>query len=67
MSRHRYRIGQKVRFAPGKIGKMTATGDYSVTRQLPIESGENMYRVKSSEENFERVARESQISASSMM
>ena len=64
MSRHRFRIGQKVRFAPGKIGKMSASGDYIISRQLPVESGENMYRIKSAVETFERVARESQISAS---
>jgi len=36
-------------------------GIYTVVRVLPLESDEQSYRIKNSTENYERVARESQL------
>jgi hypothetical protein len=61
MARHKFKVGQMVDFASERLGVRT-TGLYEVVRLLPVEAGEFLYRVKSRSENFERVARESQLS-----
>jgi hypothetical protein len=40
---------------------MAAVGTYQVVRQLPDAAGELHYRIKSSREAHERVARESEL------
>jgi hypothetical protein len=39
-----------------------ASRDYKIVIALPAQDGQNQYRIKSSAENFERVARESELS-----
>ena len=62
---HRFSIGQSVRFSSGIVGRPGAGGTYKVLHVLPTESGENSYRIKSSSEPHERVARESQLERAS--
>ncbi|MEW5964216.1 MAG: hypothetical protein AB1749_11705 [Pseudomonadota bacterium] len=62
MAQHRFRIGQRVSYTPGKLTMSTTSSEFKIIRQLPAESGECMYRIKSEREPFERVARESEIS-----
>lgn len=59
----KFKIGQKVTFSPGKLTMSSTTRDYSITRVLPHESGEFTYRIKSVVEQFERVAKESEMTA----
>jgi hypothetical protein len=61
MSKHKFGIGQEVYFQPGKIGMPATLSKYIVLRQMPLDGGERKYRIKSEEERFERVARESEI------
>ena len=61
MSRHKFRIGQEVVFEPAKLSMPALRTTYKVTRQLPPEGGENTYRIKSAAEQYERVAKESQL------
>lgn len=61
MSQHKFRIGQEVYFQPGKLGMPASASRYKVLRQLPTEGGERKYRIKTAAEQFERVARESEI------
>lgn len=58
---HRFNIGQRVRFNRGFPYTNASRGDYQVVRQLPDEKGEFQYRIKSTEENHERVASESDL------
>ena len=40
---------------------MTANGAYQIVKLLPSDGDEHQYRIKSSGEAFERVAKESQL------
>lgn len=63
MPSHKYKAGQDVYYNPPK-GGVLAAAKYKIQRTLPIENGELKYRIKSTGENFERVARESELSRS---
>lgn len=59
---YRYRCGQWVRFGRSSQLRNAADGAYQVTRQLPSDSdGERQYRIKSAREQYERVAKESEL------
>lgn len=62
MALHKYKIGQIVNFAPSRPGVPVAGRRYEVLRLLPGEGGELLYRVKSKDEAFERVAKEGELS-----
>jgi len=61
MARHRYKVGQAVDFSPGRWGPPASAREYKVLRLLPFEGGDLLYRIKSSAETFERVAKESEL------
>ena len=46
MTRHKFKVGQLMDFAPPQAGVPTAGRQYEIVRLLPIESGELLYRVK---------------------
>jgi hypothetical protein len=58
---HKYRIGERVYYTSPTFGRAAATGSYTVVKLLPSESDDYQYRIKSSGEAFERVAKESQL------
>lgn len=58
---HKYRVGETVYYTSPTFGRAAATGSYTVVRLLPSEGDEHQYRIKSSGEAFERVAKESQL------
>jgi len=58
---HKYRIGEMVYFTSPTFGRAPAVGSYTVVKLLPSESDDYQYRIKSSGEAFERVAKESQL------
>jgi hypothetical protein len=62
--KHKYPVGATVYFTASNVSRPAATGTYEVIRQLPFEGDDGQYRIKSSTEAFERVARESQLAAS---
>jgi hypothetical protein len=43
---------------------MTANGAYQIVKLLPSDGEEHQYRIKSTDEAFERVAKESQLDRS---
>ena len=59
--RHKYQVGETVYFTSPNFGRTAASGTYTVIKQLPSESDDYQYRIKSSGEAFERVAKESQL------
>ena len=63
MPRHKFKVGQSVRFTPGKMVSPAGAQAYKIVRALPVEGGEYHYRIKSVYEPYERIARESELSA----
>jgi hypothetical protein len=62
MTSHKYKVGQSVVFSPRRAGASLTARDYRIVRQLPVEDGQNQYRIKSATEAFERIAKESELS-----
>jgi hypothetical protein len=60
---HKFNIGETVYFTASNVSRPAATGTYEVIRLLPTDGDERQYRIKSTTEAFERVARESQLHA----
>lgn len=58
---HKYRVGETVYYTSPTFGRAAATGSYTVVKLLPSEGDDYQYRIKSSGEAFERVAKESQL------
>jgi len=58
---HKYSVGATVYFTASNIARPAATGTYEVIRLLPTEGDDCQYRIKSANEAFERVAKESQL------
>ena len=61
MTKHKYSVGQTVRFSHGNYLSVVGHDGFKVTRLLPTEGSECEYRIKCAGEPFERVARESQL------
>jgi hypothetical protein len=58
---HKYVVGDTVYYNSPSFGRAAATGSYTVIKLLPSEGDDYQYRIKSSGEAFERVAKESQL------
>jgi hypothetical protein len=61
LKEHKFEIGQTVYFTSRPIGHMAANSTYQVVKLLPSDGADYQYRIKSVNEAFERVARESQL------
>ena len=59
--KHKFTVGSTVYFTASNVSRPAATGAYEVIRLLPTEGDDCQYRIKSSSEAFERVAKESQL------
>jgi hypothetical protein len=59
--KHKYRVGETVYFTASNVARPAASGTYEVIRLLPTDGDDCQYRIKSSTEAFERVAKESQL------
>jgi hypothetical protein len=62
--KHRYAVGETVYFTASNVARPAASGTYEVIRLLPTDGDDCQYRIKSSTEAFERVAKESQLNIS---
>ena len=58
---HKYQVGEMVYYNSPSFGRAAAIGSYTVVKLLPSEGDDYQYRIKSSGEAFERVAKESQL------
>ena len=58
---HKYRVGETVYYTSPTFGRAAASGSYTIVKLLPSEGDDYQYRIKSSGEAFERVAKESQL------
>jgi hypothetical protein len=61
MAQHKFKVGQFVDYKPGLSGALSASR-YKVLRLLPTEGTDLLYRIKSIDETFERVAKEYELS-----
>jgi hypothetical protein len=61
LSYHKFKVGQSVNYASGPRASFGARGVYKITHLLPPEGDERQYRIKSAEEPYERVVKETQI------
>jgi hypothetical protein len=61
LKEHKFHIGQTVYFTSRPIGHMAANAPYQVVKLLPSDGADYQYRIKSADEAFERVAKESQL------
>ena len=64
MAEHKFKVGQMVDLTPIRGTIPAADRSYKVIRLLPRESGEQLYRIKTIVEAFERVAKESELTRS---
>ncbi len=60
-SMHKFHIGQTVRYN-ASFGRGGPSGFYKIVKQMPSESDDRQYRIKSAGEAHERVVNESQLS-----
>jgi len=58
---HKYQVGETVYYTSPSFGRAAASGSYTVVKLLPSDGEDYQYRIKSSGEAFERVAKESQL------
>ena len=62
--KHKFTVGETVYFTASNVARPAASGTYEVIRLLPTDGDDCQYRIKSSIEAFERVAKESQLDIS---
>jgi hypothetical protein len=63
---HKYKVGQNVRLTPTRRSSLMRSQECKIVRQLPIEGGSHLYRIKCVGENVERVAKEGDIMSLSL-
>jgi hypothetical protein len=62
MAQHKFKVGQFVDYMPGRLsGSLLARSRYKILRLLPAEGSDLLYRIKSSDGTFERVAKEHEL------
>lgn len=61
MSQHKFKVGQMVDYRPGRLAGLHSSSRYKVMRLLPAEGSDLLYRIKSVDETFERVAKEREL------
>lgn len=57
----KFKVGQMVDFVPSNRAVPASARSYKILRVLPNEGGEQLYRIKTIAEAYERVARESEL------
>ncbi|MDA8250415.1 MAG: hypothetical protein M0Z28_14760 [Rhodospirillales bacterium] len=63
MSSHKFAVGDRVAFVPGRFDGNVRPGVYTIVRILPVTSGGCQYRAKSALDSHERVIDEAQLRA----
>jgi hypothetical protein len=64
MAEHKFKIGQLVHYYPNKFGRASihlASGLYQIIKRLPSANGEPQYEIRNTLEQYDRVARESEL------
>lgn len=66
MIAHKYKVGQRVHVIPGNM-RMASSGEYKVLSLLPPTEGQNQYRVRSAAEVYDRVVKEIDLAAATVL
>jgi hypothetical protein len=61
MAQHRFKVGQTLNFTPHRKSAGARPGMCKVTRQVSTDGEDPQYRVKCTNEAFERIVRESEL------
>lgn len=61
MSSHKFKVGQGLQFMPRRTNSRMGANMCKVTKLLPADTHEPQYRIKCTNENFERVVCESEL------
>ena len=61
VSDHKFKVGETVSYTIGPFGRARATDIYKITQLLPSHGEDQQYRIKSSNEPHERVAKEREL------
>jgi hypothetical protein len=61
MTTHKYKVGQRVEFRPGRSAMPASAREYTIVRLLPVEGEDLLYRIKAVGEPFDRVAKEREL------
>ncbi len=58
---HKYKVGQSVRYTSNAMRRFGANSSYKIVKLLPPEGDTQQYRIKSSSEAHERIAKENEL------
>jgi len=61
MAEHQFKVGQSLNFTPHRVSAGASPSKCKVTKQLSTDGNDPQYRVKCTNEAFERVVRESEL------
>ena len=61
MAQHKFKVGQFVDYRPGRLSSRLSASRYKILRLLPAEGSDLLYRIKSMDKSFERVAKEHEL------
>lgn len=57
----KFKLGQSVQYAPGKLQTAAPSGAFTITLSLPSTRWDHQYRIRNASEPYERIAQESQL------
>jgi hypothetical protein len=60
VSSHRFKVGQTVFYTSG-VGSGRGGGVFTIMQRLPPDGDDNQYRIRSADEPFDRVVKESEL------
>jgi hypothetical protein len=58
---HKFKVGQMVDYSPNRLGLSASARGYEIVRLVPREGIDLLYRIKSPNEAFQRVAKEQEL------
>jgi hypothetical protein len=61
MAKHKFGVGQVVRFSAEAVGRYGPDGHYKVVQLLPPDFRDNQYRIQCLDEGPDRLAKESEL------
>lgn len=61
MTDHKFKIGQTLNYIPHRINYSAGPGKCKIVRLLATEGEDPKYRIKCTNENFDRVVQESEL------
>lgn len=60
---HKFRVGQSVRFSPGRGVDHRSSGQYTIVLLRPLDGDAPQYRIRNNVDGHERIVRENELGA----